>query len=71
MTKSKQGLYAQWFTVIGYNKRGNICHFLIYANQAKTYAQAVKFWNKTWGSTCKALVLRNAEPYSDCLAWAC
>lgn len=63
MTKRKPGIYAQWFEVIGINENGKPCCFLIYSEQAKNYAQAVRFWKKTWGKKCKALFLRNAEPY--------
>ena len=64
MTKRKSGVYAQWFSVDGINEKGQQCVFAIYHNQAKTYAQAVRFWNKSWGKTCKAFVLKNANPIS-------
>jgi len=70
MSKRKPGIYAQWFEVFGINEKGKECRFLIYANQAKTYPQAVRFWNKTWGKTCKAFYLRNATPYANILALA-
>jgi len=71
MSKRKGGIYAQWFEVFGLNEKGQECWFLIYHNQAKNYAQAVRFWKATWGKKCKAFYLRNAEPFDDRLALAC
>lgn len=71
MSKRKCGIYAQWFEVFGLNEKGQECCFLIYYNQAKNYAQAVRFWKATWGKKCKAFCLRNAEPFDDRLALAC
>jgi len=71
MSKRKSGIYAQWYVVIGLNPLGERCNFLIFYHQANTYAQAVKFWNKTWGEKCKAFYLINAEPFSDSMAQAC
>ena len=68
MAKRKKGVYAQWFEVIGINEKGKQCCFLIYSDQARNYAQAVRFWNQTWGEKCKALYLRNAEPYPASIA---
>ena len=72
MRKRKPGIYAHWFVVEGLSK-GKRTTYLIYAKQAKNYAQAVIFWNKTWGSGegNKAFVLRNAEPYHHELYLAC
>ena len=71
MSKRKCGIYAQWFEVSGLNEKGQECWFLIYHNQAKNYAQAVRFWKATWGKKCKAFYLQNAEPFNDILALAC
>lgn len=71
MNKRKGGIYAQWFVVFGINEKGMECCFLIYRNQAKNYAQAVRFWNETWGKNCRAFYLRNAEPYTDSYSKAC
>jgi len=71
MEKRKGGIYAQWYTIEGRNPKGNRVSYLIYPQQAKTYAQAVQFFNKTWGKDGHiGLVLRNSEPYSNdyCLA---
>jgi len=70
-SKRKPGIYAQWFEVVGLNNNGHRTIFLIYSNQAKTYAQAEKFWNKMWGKDCTAFYLRNAEPFSEHLLLAC
>ena len=70
-SKRKPGIYAQWYEIFGINEKDERCWFLIYKNQAKTYTQAVKFWNKTWGNKCKAIFLRNAEPFDNKLAIAC
>jgi len=72
MQKRKAGIYAQWFSIDGLSG-GKRTTYLIYANQAKTYAQAVRFWNKTWGGRNgnKAFVLRNAEPYNPSSYLAC
>ena len=71
MTKRKSGIYAQWYHILGLDERGNKCSFLIYPQQAKNYAQAVRFWNATWGKTCKAFYLVNAEPFDNNLMLAC
>ena len=70
MTKRKPGVYCQWFTIQGINEAGHNCSFLIYYSQAKTYAQAIRFFNRSWPK-CKGLVLRNSEPVDDRLALAC
>lgn len=49
MEKRKPGIYAQWYEVFAEPKEGDRHVFLIFADQAKNYAQAVRFWNKTWG----------------------
>jgi len=73
MEKRKGGIYAQWFEVFGLNEKGQECWFLIYRNQAKNYAQAVKFWKKTWGGRNgnKSFVLRKANPFDESLMLAC
>lgn len=71
MTKRKSGLYAQWYVVRGLDARGELCDFLIFSNQAKNYAQAVRFWEKMWGKTCTAFSLHNADPFSDHILNAC
>lgn len=71
MEKRKPGIYAQLFEVVGVNEKGSKCLFLIFADQAKNYAEAVRFWNKTWGKKCKALYLINAEPFNLNLNIAC
>jgi hypothetical protein len=71
MSKFKPGIYAQRYVVLGEDEKGRICHFMIYRDQAKNYAQAVRFWNRAWGKKCKAFVLRNAEPMSYELYRAC
>ena len=71
MSKRKGGIYAQRFEVFGLNEKGQKCWFLIYHNQAKNYAQAVRFWEANWGKKCKAFYLRNAEPLDDRLTLAC
>jgi len=72
MQKRKAGIYAQWFCIEGLSG-GKRTTYLIYAHQAKNYAQAVRFWNKMWGGRNgnKAFVLRNAEPYDPSLCLAC
>lgn len=71
MSKRKKGIYAQWFVVDGLNKKRQQCTFLISFNQAKNYAQAVRFFNETWGiKGCVGIVLRNTEPASDSLIFA-
>ncbi len=71
MQKFKPGIYAQRYVVSGKDEKGRNCDFVIYHHQAKNYAQAVGFWNKTWGKRCRAFLLRNAEPYSHELCKAC
>jgi hypothetical protein len=71
MSKRKGGIYAQWFEVYGLNEKGKHCWFLIYPDQARNYAQAVRFWRKGWGDKCKAFYLRNAEPFDNTSATAC
>ena len=71
MKKRKGGIYAQWFEVFGLDAKGRECWFLIYYNQAKNYTQAVRFWNETWGKTCKAFYLRNAQPFNNDYLIAC
>lgn len=71
MEKRKPGIYAQWFEVVGYNEFNRKVTFIIYKDQAANYAQAVRFWKKAWGHKCKAILLRNAEPYSNLLTLAC
>lgn len=68
MEKRKPGIYAQWYTIIGLNRYGQKCYFLIYSSQANTYAKAVKFWNEMWGDSCTAFTLRNSEPFDESLA---
>ena len=70
-SRRKPGVYAQWYEVFGKNSKGETCWFLIYKNQAKTYNQAVKFWNKTWGHNSKAFFIRNAQPFDNTLLIAC
>ena len=72
MQKRKAGIYIQWFIIEGLSG-GKRTTYSIYANQAKNYAQAVRFWNKTWGGRNgnKAFILRNAEPYDQSLCLAC
>lgn len=71
MEKRKPGIYCQWFEVDGMNKNGRRCKFIIYYHQAKNYAQAVRFWRKTWGDACTAFALYNATPAPEGLAKAC
>ena len=71
MTKRKAGIYSQWYVVDGLNEKGIETSFLIYHEHANTYAEAVRFWNKTWGDKCTAFVLRNSMPYSSNLLLAC
>lgn len=61
MTKRKRGLYCHWFEILGLDNRGNETVFIIPLT-CKTYAQAIKYWNKTWGKSCKAKLLRNSKP---------
>ena len=64
MEKRKGGIYAQWFEIVGF-KNGRKTTFIIYRSQASNYAQAVRFFNETWGHLkMKCLTLRNAEPYN-------
>ena len=70
MTKRQGGIYAQWYVIEGLDKRGRRCTFLIFPWQARTYAQAVRYWNNHWAKDNKAFVLKNAEPFSDYL-WQC
>lgn len=69
MKKRKGGCYTERFIVEGLDERGRETRFVIFPSQAKTYPQAVRFWNKTWGKTCKAFILRNSEPLSNNLAY--
>lgn len=71
MEKRQPGIYAQWFVVFGVNENGRECKFLIYRNQAKNYAQAVRFWNETWGKKAEALYLKNADPFDNKSFLAC
>lgn len=71
MSKRKSGIYAQWFEIFGINDKGEKCWFLIYYNQAKNYAQAIRFYNKNWGKRYQAIFLRNAEPIDEKFAMAC
>lgn len=75
MEKRKGGIYAQWYVIVGYNKHNKhniLTNFLIYFNQAKTYPQAVKYWKEHWGKNgCRALYLRNAEPFDSNISLAC
>jgi hypothetical protein len=71
MEKRKGGIYAQWYNIVGINLQGQRCNYLIYANQANTYAKAVRFFNKVWGSKGHiGIELTNAEPFNErfCLA---
>lgn len=61
MTKRKGGIYCHWFEVLGLDRNGNKTVFII-PFECKTYAQAIKYWNKIWGKDCKAEILRNAKP---------
>lgn len=71
MEKRKGGIYAQWYNIVGINLQGQRCNYLIYANQANTYAKAVRFFNKTWGSKGHiGIELSNAEPLNDSLCLA-
>lgn len=69
MQKRKPGIYAQWFVIKGLNN-GQPTTYLIFPHQAKTYAQAVRFWRKTWGNNPrnKAFVLKNAEPFNESIS---
>ena len=72
MEKRKGGIYAQWYTVEGINPSGSRCNYLIYSNQANTYAKAVQFFKKAWGDKGHiGLELRNAEPFDSSLCLAC
>lgn len=71
MTKRKNGIYSQWYEVFGIDEKGDECWYLIFQEQANTYAKAVKYWNEKWGKNNKAIYLRNAEPYNNQLAIAC
>jgi len=71
MEKRKGGIYAQWYNIVGITPEGKSCNYIIYANQANTYAKAVRFFNKTWGSRGHiGIELTNAEPFDGrfCLA---
>jgi hypothetical protein len=70
-TKRKSGCYAQWFTVVGINERGQNCYFHIMKEQGDTYKKAIDFWNKTWGKNCKAFYIQNSEPFNDYYLQAC
>ena len=64
MEKFKCGIYSQRYIVDGFDENGNPVIFLINWWQAKTYCDAVRFWNTHWGKRgCKALILRNASPH--------
>jgi hypothetical protein len=68
MEKRKGGFYAQWYNIAGIDPQGQRCNYLIYANQANTYAKAVRFFNETWGSRGHiGITLRNAEPFGESL----
>ncbi len=64
MTKRKRGIYSHWFEVLGFDMHGQETVFLIRYFHAKTYAQAIEYWNKTFGKYNKAELLRNANPYN-------
>lgn len=70
-SERKRGIYAQWFDIVGFNERGESCTFLIYHHQADTYKKAIKHWNNFYGKTCKALFIKNSEPYNNSHALAC
>ena len=66
MEKRKGGIYAQWYNIVGINPEGQRCNYLIYSRQANTYAKAVRFFNKVWGSKGHiGIELCNAEPLDD------
>lgn len=71
MTKREAGIYAQWYEVRGLNADGYPCWFLIYKSQARTYPQAVRYWNRVYGKKCKAFYLRNSSPFSPQHATCC
>ena len=71
MEKRKGGIYAQWYNIVGITPEGKRCNYIIYSNQANTYAKAVSFFNKTWGNRGHiGIELTNAEPFDGrfCLA---
>jgi hypothetical protein len=71
MTKRKPGIYSQAYMVMGLDSKGIETTFLIGFEHAKNYAQAVRFWKKTWGNKCKAFYLKNTEPLGDSLSKVC
>jgi len=70
MSKRKPGMYCDWYIIEGL-RDGHRCLFLISWEQASNYAQAVRYWKRTWGKKYKAILLRNSEPMSDNLILAC
>jgi len=71
MSKRKPGIYSNWYVVYGLDEKNKECFFIINHNQAKNYAQAIRFWNKIWGAKNKAFSIRNSEPYDTWLSLAC
>lgn len=72
MTKRVEGFYAQWYEVHGRDTYGRYIIYAIYSYQANTYAKAVKFWKDTWGHKKHFdLVLKNAKPFGNDLAYCC
>jgi len=70
-SRRKPGIYYHRFVVRGLDERGRETSFLINSSQAKSYSQAVRFWNRVWGSTgCVAFYLCNDEPISDAFCHA-
>lgn len=63
----KPGIYAQWFTIIGFNKQGLPCLFHVYEYQADTFEKAIEFFNIHWPD-CTGLEIRCSEPYDTNLA---
>ena len=71
MQKHEPGIYGQWYVVESLDKNGCLCYCLIFPDQAKTYAQAVRFWREKWGKDHTAIELRNAKPFSKEMCLAC
>ena len=62
MEKRKPGIYTNWYIVEAKDRIGCRVIFAINKDQAKTYAQAVNFWNREWGKFYTATLLRSAKP---------
>ena len=62
---------SKGYTVVGVDKRGVECIFLINKDGVNNYKKAINYWNKNWGQSHKAFYIKKSELMNTQLFTAC